>query len=158
MKERYQEFCRFLGGAPFLMKKMKTKMILVYLIILLIGLSVLKLFWSKYNALMNFRGGKMLKRNSVLGFTLLGIQIVVYLAFRASLDWIVFRLVHKQYWPEALSDFHFYFLHITLLLVSLLPICFTQDHFVACGAELKAVIERMSLHYIQPILGKEVRL
>ena len=41
-------------------------MILVFLIILLIGLSVLKLFWSKYNALMNFRGGKMLKRNSVL--------------------------------------------------------------------------------------------
>ena len=46
---------------------MKTTMILVFLIILLIGLSVLKLFWSKNNASMNFREGKMLKVNSVVG-------------------------------------------------------------------------------------------
>ena len=47
-------------------KILKTFMILVFLNIILIGLSILKLVWSKNNASMNFRGGKMLNVNSVL--------------------------------------------------------------------------------------------
>ena len=46
---------------------MKNCMILVLPIIILISLSVLKLVWSKNNASMNFRGGKMLEINSVQG-------------------------------------------------------------------------------------------
>ena len=41
-------------------------MILLFLIIILIGLNVLKLVWSKNNASMNFRGGKMLEVNNVV--------------------------------------------------------------------------------------------
>ena len=41
-------------------------MILVFLIIVLDGLSVMKLVWRKNNASTNFRGGKMLNVNSVL--------------------------------------------------------------------------------------------
>ena len=41
-------------------------MILVFLIIILIGLSVLKQVWRKSNGSMNFRGGKMLNVNSVI--------------------------------------------------------------------------------------------
>ena len=41
MIERNSEFFRFLWGTPFLMKKMKTNMNLVFLTIILIDLSVL---------------------------------------------------------------------------------------------------------------------
>ena len=41
-------------------------MILVFLIIVLDGLSVMKLVWRKNNTSKNFRGGKMLNVNSVL--------------------------------------------------------------------------------------------
>ena len=44
----------------------KTDMILVLFIIVLDGLSVMKLVWRKNNASTNFRGGKMLNVNSVL--------------------------------------------------------------------------------------------
>ena len=42
-------------------------MILVVFIIVLDGLNVMKLVWRKNNAFKNFRGGKMLNVNSVLG-------------------------------------------------------------------------------------------
>ena len=41
-------------------------MILVFLIIVLDGLSVMKLVWRKNNTSKNFRGGKMLNVNSVV--------------------------------------------------------------------------------------------
>ena len=64
---KFPDFCRFSKGAPFFYKILKTYMILLFLIIILIGLNVLKLVWSKNNASMNFRGGKMLEVNNVLG-------------------------------------------------------------------------------------------
>ena len=41
-------------------------MILVFLIIVLDGLSVMKLVWRKNNTSKNFRGGKMLNVNNVI--------------------------------------------------------------------------------------------
>ena len=63
---KFPDFCRFSKGAPFFYKILKTYMILLFLIIILIGLNALKPVWTKNNASMNFRGGKMLKVNSVI--------------------------------------------------------------------------------------------
>ena len=68
---KFQDFCRFSKGAPFFYRILKTYMILLFLIIILIGLNVLKLVWSKSNASMNFRGGNMLEVNNVLNLTVL---------------------------------------------------------------------------------------
>ena len=64
---KFPDFCRFSKGAPSFYKILKTYMILLFLIIILIGLNILKLVWSKNNASMNFRGGKMLEVNNVIG-------------------------------------------------------------------------------------------
>ena len=57
MKHFYvPDFCKFFVFAIFFHKKPKTDMISLFSIILLDGLSVMKLVWSKNNAFTNYRG------------------------------------------------------------------------------------------------------
>ena len=57
------DFCSIFHKIP------KTDIILVLFIIVLDGLSVMKVVWRINNASKNFRGGEMLNVNSVLGCT-----------------------------------------------------------------------------------------
>ena len=89
---KFPDFCRFLKGSPFFYKILKTYMILLFLIIILIGLDVLKLVWSKNNASMNFRGGKMLKVNSVIANSGIQFYTLVYFVLFQQDSLLVYTL------------------------------------------------------------------